>query len=125
MKSDKADPRQKRAKRSSSGGGRPRKPIDMNALREQIRDVVAENALAMVETAIEEVDKGHYLAMKYLFEMIGLFPGTAVDTEESPQEESLAKTLLRRLRLTEPEPEPVSTNVEQAPADAVSTDLVK
>jgi hypothetical protein len=38
-----------------------------------------------------------YLAMKYLCEMIGLCPAT---TPESPlPEDSLAKTLLRRLRL--------------------------
>jgi len=30
----------------------------------------------MVETTIEEVGKGHYLGMKYLFERIGLYPAT-------------------------------------------------
>ena len=53
----------------------------------------------MVETTIEEVGKGHYLAMKYLFEMIGLYPGAA--QEEAPVDDSLARTLLRRLGLPE------------------------
>ena len=48
---------------------------------------------------MEEVNKGHYLAMKYLFEMVGLCPATT--PEEAPQEDSLAKTLLRRLGLPE------------------------
>ena len=30
----------------------------------------------MVEYTIEEVANGHYLGMKYLFEMIGLYPAT-------------------------------------------------
>jgi hypothetical protein len=39
------------------------------------------------------------MAMKYLFEMIGLYPGAA--PEEAPVEDSLARTLLRRLGLPE------------------------
>ena len=53
----------------------------------------------MVETTIEEVGKGHYLGMKYLFELIGLYPATTAD--ESAVEDSLAATLLRRLGLPE------------------------
>lgn len=53
----------------------------------------------MVEDTIEEVGKGHYLGMKYLFEMIGLYPATAED--DSPIQDSLAATLLRRLGLPE------------------------
>jgi hypothetical protein len=55
---------------------------------------------------MDEVDKGHYLAMKYLFEMIGLCPATI--PEVALQEDSLASTLLRRLKLPEetmPDPE--------------------
>jgi len=53
----------------------------------------------MVEITISEVDKGHYAAMKYLFEMIGLYPAAA--QEEGQGEDSLARTLLRRLGLPE------------------------
>ena len=53
----------------------------------------------MVEITISEVDKGHYAAMKYLFEMIGLYP--AATQEENEGEDSLARTLLRRLGLPE------------------------
>jgi len=51
----------------------------------------------LVAKAISEVDKGHYSAMKYLFEMIGLYP--AASQEETQGEDSLARTLLRRLGL--------------------------
>ena len=55
--------------------------------------------MPMVEITISEVDKGHYAAMKYLFEMIGLYPAAA--PEETEGEDSLARTLLRRLGLPE------------------------
>ena len=55
----------------------------------------------MVESTIEEVHKGHFAAMRYLFEMIGLYPAEA--GQEEPDESSLAKILLRRLNLPDPE----------------------
>ncbi len=53
----------------------------------------------MVESAIEEAHKGHYGAMKYLFEIVGLYP--AEENEEGQTDNSLARTLLRRLGLSE------------------------
>jgi len=53
----------------------------------------------MVETTIDQVGKGQYLGMKYLFEMIGLYPATS--TDEMPLQDSLAATLLRRLGIPE------------------------
>ena len=79
---------------------------DLGVVRERITNLVGNRAVEMVETTMDEVDKGHYLAMKYLFEMIGLCPATT--PEEALQEDSLARTLLRRLRLpeeTSPSPE--------------------
>ena len=55
----------------------------------------------MVETTIEQVQDGHYQALKYLFEMIGLYP--AAGAQEASQEDSLAKTLLRHLGISEEE----------------------
>ena len=75
------------------------KQVDLSAVRKQITNLVGNRAAEMVETTIDEVNKGHYLAMKYLFEMIGLCPATT--PEETLQEDSLAKTLLQRLRLPE------------------------
>ena len=55
----------------------------------------------MVETTIEQVQNGHYQALKYLFEMIGLYP--AAGAQETPPEDSLVKTLLRHLGISEEE----------------------
>ena len=73
--------------------------MDLAEVRRQIADLVGNGALRMVETTMEEVEKGHYLGMKYLFEMIGLYPITSAG--ETPIQDSLAATLLRRLGLPE------------------------
>lgn len=98
--------------------------MDLKSLREEIRDIVSGRALAMVETTIEEVDKGHYLAMKYLFEMIGLFPETPSLQESALEEESLARTLLRRLQIPEEQPMPEVTSDTSTP-EAEGIDPVK
>lgn len=75
------------------------KQVDLGVIRERITNLVGHGAVRMVQTTMKEVDKGHYLAMKYLFEMVGLCPATT--SEEALQEDSLARTLLRRLGLPE------------------------
>jgi hypothetical protein len=87
---------------STKGPSAPKKAlkqVDLGVVRERITNLVGNRAVKMVETTMDEVDKGHYLAMKCLFEMVGLYP--AATSEETVQEDSLAKTLLRRLRLPE------------------------
>jgi hypothetical protein len=90
---------------------------DLSALRGQITDQVARNAVAMVQQAIDAVnEEGQYQAIKYLFEMIGLYPASA--TENSPVEDSLVKTLLRHLGLPEgAEAEPAHRKKEFTASD--------
>lgn len=47
---------------------------------------------------MEQVGQGHYQAMKYLFEIVGLYPHT--ETEDT-EEDSLARLLLRHLKIPE------------------------
>jgi len=98
MKKTKARRTKKRVKRLPAGK-KSRQTTDLAAIRQQITDLVRDQAVPMVEITISEVDKGHYSAMKYLFEMIGLYPAAA--QEETQGEDSLARTLLRRLGLPE------------------------
>ncbi len=78
----------------------------------------------MVWSTIEEANKGHYAAMKYLFEMIGLFPATGA--EQAPEDNSLAKTLLRRLGFPEePELSGEVTKDSPAPPAGAEGDAVK
>jgi len=75
------------------------KRVDLNVVREKITNLVGSRAVDMVESAIADAEKGHYPAMKYLFEMVGLCRAAA--PEEPIEEDSLAKILLRRLKLPE------------------------
>ena len=74
-------------------------PMDKEALRGEISKQVRIAALGMLGKTIEQVNDGHYQAMKYLFEMIGLFPAPAM--QDAPQEDSLAGMLLSRLGMGE------------------------
>lgn len=93
------------ARPASPAKSAERKAPELAEIRRQLADIVGNGAVGMVETTIEQVGKGHYLGMKYLFEMIGLYPATA--TDNATAEDSLAAILLRRLGLPEtPIPEP-------------------
>ena len=71
---------------------------DLPALRRKITELVAQNAVAMVQNAIDAVnEEGHYQAIKYLFEMVGLYPAEIND--DSQVHDSLAQTLLQHLGL--------------------------
>lgn len=74
---------------------------NLSSLREQITDMVKGHAVGMVDTTIAEADKGHFAAMKYLFEMVGLYPVPGEEDAEVEGESVLAKTLIRRLGLQE------------------------
>ena len=73
----------------------PETPVDIAKIRDQITQTVGKCAVDLVKAAIDEVKKGHYLPMKYLFEIVGLYPASA--GAESPQDNSLAKILLKNL----------------------------
>jgi hypothetical protein len=82
----------------------PRDPTDcatdLSALRRRITELVAQNALSMVQQAIDAVkEEGQYQAIKYLFEMIGLYPAAVEDGSQA--QSSLAQTLLEHLELIE------------------------
>lgn len=73
-------------------------PLELAALRRKITELVAQNAVPMVQQAIDAVrEDGQYQAMKFLFEMIGLYPASAED--ENGGQDSLAEILLAQLGL--------------------------
>jgi hypothetical protein len=76
---------------------------DLSELRRKISELVARNAVPMVQQAIDAVrEEGQYQAIKYLFEMIGLYPASAQDDSEA--QDSLAQVLLEQLGLASIEP---------------------
>ena len=109
-----------KSKRASPAKKSTRKPVDLAEIRQQIVNLVGNDAIGMVETTIEEVGKGHYLGMKYLFEMVGLYPASGDEGARVP--DSMGAMLMRRLGLAEPPmPEEKVTKDEQTPS-AVSED---
>ena len=78
-------------------------PPDLIDLRQRITGMVAQNAVSMVQCAIDAVqEEGQYQAIKYLFEMIGLYPVAAGSEDIKP--DSLTETLLKRLGLDDGKP---------------------
>jgi hypothetical protein len=91
---------------------------ELSALRRKITELVTENAVPMVQQAIDAVrEDGQYQAMKYLFEMIGLYP--AAGEEASPAQESLARTLLEQLGPSDTAPDGDVSSVISKPQTAI------
>jgi hypothetical protein len=85
-------------RKSTKRNGRP---VDMELVRQKVRNVVGNGAVEMVKTSVEDAKrKGNIAAMKYLFEMTGLFPAPPDLAENKP---GLAETLLNRLGFGEEE----------------------
>jgi hypothetical protein len=76
---------------------------ELSDLRRKISDLVARNAVPMVQQAIDAVrEEGQYQAIKYLFEMIGLYP--AIAQEDSESQDPLAQLLLEQLGVSGVQP---------------------
>ncbi len=73
--------------------------VDFVAVRKGISKLVGEKANGMVGTLIDDGNSARLAAMKYLFEIVGLYPATEATTGEAFPENSLAGTLLMRLGL--------------------------
>ena len=105
--------RKSRAEKTSgnSSGRTSRKPVELQEVREQIKNLVGTAAVGMVKNGIAEANQGHYAAMKFLFEMIGLFPVSEATEQVAADEGGLAKVLFERLGV---ELGPEVTNVSAA-----------
>jgi hypothetical protein len=119
----KAKLRTERAKGVSSAKSDSQKPRNLAEIRQEITVLVGNGAVKMVETTMEEVSKGHYLGMKYLFEMIGLYPATAADN--TPAQDSMAAVLLRRLGLPEAPMQEQGVTKESEESGAASEDVLE
>lgn len=67
-------------------------PIDLASVRQRVTNLVANRALEVVDEALDQSGRGNYQAMKYLFEMVGLFPTVA--GQENSAKNSLTTMLL-------------------------------
>ena len=71
------------------------KPVTFEVLRPQIKAIVTSNAVDMIQAMVSHAKEGQYQCLKYLLELIGLYPATVDD--EAPHDDCLAQFLLNRL----------------------------
>ncbi len=95
--------------------------IELNpaGVRNDIAQMVETQARTMAQAVIDEGKKGQLATVKYLFEMAKIFPEATDGSQATTDEESLAKTLLRRLDLPE---EPVVRDEEDLPQAVTSVE---
>ena len=98
-----------------------KKPVDLVKVRESIKDLVGSSAEIMAGKVIEGAIAGQLAAVKYLFEAVGLYPGT--EQTMAPQEDSVAHDLFLRLGMpTEAVPD-VESEREGVGEKEVGTDV--
>jgi hypothetical protein len=68
-------------------------------VRKEVSLMVEEQAATMAQAVINKGKTGQLATVKYLFEVAGVFPPTNESKEGTPEEDSLAKTLLTRLNI--------------------------
>jgi hypothetical protein len=102
---------------------RPLQPAELDAVRLQITNLVGNRALEAVDQTIEHIKRGNFQAMKYLFEMVGLFPATG-PAEAAVPEGSLAKILLNYLGSPEEQTRKGGV-VDSDPKEKVDADAIK
>jgi hypothetical protein len=90
---------EKAAKEKSSKKGK--QELNPRGVRKDISQMVESEATVMARAVIDEGKKGQLATVKYLFEMAEIYPASTDGSQATADEDSLAKTLLRRLNLPE------------------------
>jgi len=98
--------------------------VDLKEARQKVKNAIGEKAEELaVAVAREAVQKAQAQPMKILFEMIGLFPESDAERAAAADDQSLAKTLLDRLGLSDEALEgddgPVEHTLREEPAEAL------
>jgi hypothetical protein len=83
-------------KKSRSSKSTAKGPLNLGEVRDRVRRVIAEKAEKMTNANAEEASKGYLPQLKYLFEVLGLYPATAAEEPEAAESNDLARVLLRR-----------------------------
>ena len=99
----------KGAKKSSP---KVKEQVDLDVVRKDISNIVGAEATLLVRAVMDEAMKGQLAPVKYLLEAAGVFPASAESGEGKMEDDSLAKTLLRRMGLPE---DPVAPVEEEQP----------
>jgi hypothetical protein len=97
----------KKAAKKKTRKGKPE--LNLKEVRKELAQMVGLEAAVMAKAVIDEGKKGQLATVKYLFEMAEIYPASTDGSQATTDEDSLAKTLLRRLNLPE---EPIARDEE-------------
>ncbi len=115
-------------KKSKSSKSTVKGPVNVEEVRERVQRVIAEKAEMMTNANADEASKGCLPQLKYLFEVLGLYPATAVEEPETAESNDLARVLLRRFNFPFQGPadeEPNDASKEAPAAAPVGDDSVE
>jgi hypothetical protein len=99
--------KKKAAKKSVSK--KSKKELNPAEVRKDISRMVESEAATMARAAIDEGKKGQLAPVKYLLELAKIFPEATDGSQASEEEDCLAKTLLKRLDISD---EPIARDDE-------------
>lgn len=85
---------------TSTSSSTDKRPVDLAEVRKDIANIVGSSAADLARAVVETGRTGQLAPVKYLFEAIGLYPASE-SSETKPDQESLAHTLMRSLKLPE------------------------
>jgi hypothetical protein len=107
---------------SSSSSPKDKQPVDLAEVRKDISNIVGSHAADLARAVMEAGKTGQLAPVKYLFEVTGLYPATE-SSENKPDKESLAHTLMRNLKLPESPIVNEDDNEDDEHADSGKPDL--
>ena len=108
--------------KSKSSKSTAKGPVSLEEVRERVRRVIAEKAEEMTIANADEASKGDLPQLKYLFEVLGLYPATATEEAEPAEGNDLARVLLKRLNF--PFQGPADEEPSEPSKEAVATPAV-
>jgi hypothetical protein len=121
----KAAKKVKRARKKTASKKAKSAPVNIQALRERVRTVVAEKLDDMTEAVADEAAKGHVAQLKYLFEVVGLYPAAEATSPAPEDSNDLAKKLLDSFQFPAPLPAEEEEDAQVAVTAGAGTDSVE
>jgi len=88
------------SKRAHGVTGAPKNPEELQDARNRVLNVIVDSSVDMTKRVVRSVnEKGNVSALRFLWEVSGMFPTSASDDVE--EQESVAKSLIENLGLYE------------------------
>ena len=97
-KARRSDTEKKKTKKATKRSPRG-KNLDPAKVREEIAGIVKAGAKKLTQAVMVQANQGQLAPAKYLLEMAGVYPLTTDMSPTTDREESLAETLLDRLKI--------------------------